>query len=46
MNKKLWSLRLPVFAGIIALFFFIQGEAVAKKPVWDGTVHAPLKAAQ
>ena len=46
MNKKLWGLTLSVFVVVIALLFFINGEATAKKPVWDGIVHAKLKTAQ
>ncbi len=46
MNKKLLELTLSVFAVVIALLFFITGEATAKKPVWDGIVHASLKSAQ
>jgi len=46
MDKKLLKLTLSVFAVVIALLFFIQGEAVAKKPIWDGIVRAPLKTAQ
>jgi len=46
MNKKLLELTLSVFAVVIALVFFITGEATAKKPIWDGIVHAPLKSAQ
>lgn len=46
MNKKFWKLMLRSFVVIIALFFIIDGEATAKKPVWDGIVHAPLKSAQ
>jgi len=45
MDKKLLKLTLSVFAVVIALLFFIQGEAVAKKPIWDGIVRAPLKTA-
>ena len=46
MNKKYWKLTMPGFAVVFALFFFIHGEAEAKKPIWDGIVHAPLKTAQ
>jgi len=45
MNKKFWKLTLRGFAIVFALFFFIHGEAVAKKPIWDGIVRAPLKTA-
>jgi len=44
MNKKYWMVT--GFAAIIALFFFIAGEATGKKPIWDGIVQAPLKSAQ
>jgi len=46
MNKKLWKILLRGFVIVFALFFFIAGEATAKKPIWDGIVHAPLKSAQ
>jgi len=46
MSKKFIKLTLSGFSVVIVFFFFINGEVTAKKPTWDGTVHAPLKTAQ
>jgi hypothetical protein len=44
MNEKIYRSVLG-FAAVMALLFLVNGEATAKKPVWDGIVKAPLKSA-